>query len=166
MLKTAAPRIYIKNPHRNTFQEQIHQHRIYTSPLHIPPCNRQTKMRFSALTTALLCATAQSLTLVDSGSTTNNPVDIVLPTGTLVDTVIPTDIPVHPHNRHSRLSRPNIFVTSASASPIAVETMPASMEETIAGLPEEVRKSSKCPVLRAWSRMRAANQRGFTIPLG
>ena len=123
-------------------------------------------MRFSALTTALLCATAQSLTLVDSGSTTNNPVDIVLPTGTLVDTVIPTDIPVHPHNRHSRLSRPNIFVTSASASPIAVETMPASMEETIAGLPEEVRKSSKCPVLRAWSRMRAANQRGFTIPLG
>ena len=103
-------------------------------------------MHFSALTTlttALLCATAQSLTLVHPQNSHDRTsvistfvIDITLVTSTSVDAAT-AEVSLHPHNRHSRTSVPSTFITSASASSTAAETIAASTAEG--------RKGVKCP---------------------
>lgn len=100
-------------------------------------------MHFFTLTTALLCATAQSLTLVHpQNSHDHTPVisvpviDITIATSTSVDTVT-AEVSLHPHNRHTRTSVPSTFITSASASSTAAETIAASTAEG--------RKGMRCP---------------------
>jgi hypothetical protein len=75
----------------------------------------------TTLTTALLCAIAQLL--VPSVSV----IDITLVTSTSTDTAT-TQVLVHPHNKHSRASVRSTFITSASASSTAAETIAASTE--------------------------------------
>ncbi|OSS45959.1 hypothetical protein B5807_08285 [Epicoccum nigrum] len=95
-------------------------------------------MRFfalTALTTALLCATAPSLALEHPHN--HDHVDSTLATSASADTVAAQAL-AHPHNRHSRTSMPSTFLTSASPSGSAAA-------ETIAASTKKWRRGIDCP---------------------
>jgi hypothetical protein len=104
-------------------------HTFDFTPIHLPATAQMRFFALTTLTTALLCATAQLL--VPSVSV----IDITLVTSTSADTAT-TQVLVHSHNKHSRTSVPSTFITSASASSTAAETIAA---------PTEWRKGMQCP---------------------
>jgi hypothetical protein len=119
----------ISKTHTVTHWKYAFIHTLRRPSTHLPATAQMHLFAFTTLTTALVCATAQLL--VPSVSV----IDITLVTSTSADTAT-TQVLVHSHNKHSRTSVPSTFITSASASSTAAETIAALTEW---------RKGIQCP---------------------